>query len=1249
MKRKSEQAVALVVTLIMLALVTMMAVVFLSISRRERASVTVTTDMVTARLMTDAALARAQSEIASRILATANPFDYDLIVSTNFYNPAGFVPNASSSTNVNFDFRRDGQRLSRDSDWIQNIANLQYDARVPVVVPTNQTRLLTNDFRFFLDLNRNGFFEPTGLAPLSVGPNRQTNYGVVIGDPQWIGVLERPDQRHSESNRFVGRYAFVVVPAGKTLDINYVHNMAKEIPGPGDKFNRNQGVGSWEINLAGFLSGLNSNSWPTASILPGAYIFEPRSTFFNRGYAFDDALSVLRYRRTDTVDSARALFGARGVTAFLNDPIDRYSNDDILLDSRVIDNPDRPWPGNLNPIGYYDIQELFDTNKTSAAFVHRLTQPMALGWNVYDRYTFYRLLAQMGTDSRDSASNKLYQADYRQHWTNKLNLNYRNDVPNGQTNFIPWHPDPALLPRERFQEFGYTTADLFEKAADRMIRSSLTSHIFTNNAGFYETNFLLGTVPVRPNVSSTNIQIYHAPVVGASVFQTNREYSATLHRLLQVAANIHEATKPYRPGEPPAVFKPLFATNNSGIYISKWIEVHDAAMVTNVPWRNLEFPGDRAALNPADNVLGVPLIVAARKGYPSFNELSIETAVQVSRKLEVIRVGATTFRTNQMYVVGVSNIFGVEAWNSYTQAFGRNIQILVTNRYSMALSNVVGNTAGRVRLLNGIASANIQTNMWTNHPAPGSFILPVHTNFNFIPDSAYIASQPPFLFDPNSTNYFENRFDPPELYLYITNSLQYVVIDRDVTPHRIIDFVNLDKLVTFMDVSQRLMGDAAAGGGGFRRDSTISERDFWNPQRLGQGVTAPTAGVTNQISVALGNPNVAADVWASDIHNIGDKEKAIQKFREFFRPNSTNIAIQVPFTPTRKLYQRHSWQVNDPLVRFTVQDLADPILTDPLGTNNFMVIRPPNASLPVSNLGRLNDRYRPWGGNPNQSSDPGQFNLAIKDPLVRRSDDWQFPTNKLASIGLLGQVHRGTPWQTVYLKSTVENTNAWLQWSGSYGTHPTNDWRIMDLFTVAPSDNASRGLLSVNQTNLAAWSAVLSGVTVLSNSLAEVSSRSVPQYSRVLIEPNSPQLHYIVDGINLAKQQQTNRTFRTAGDVLAAPELTVASPFLQVNRRQLENGISDAAYERIPQQIMSLLKTDEPRVVIYAFGQSLKPADRSLVTVPGFFNLCTNYQVTGEFAAKAMLRLEDVEPSSVAPQLQRMRAVIENYQVLQQE
>src|SRR5690606_2999951 len=137
-------------------------------------------------------------------------------------------------------------------------------------------------------------------------------------------------------------------------------------------------------------------------------------------------------------------------------------------------------------------------------------------------------------------------------------------------------------------------------------------------------------------------------------------------------------------------------------------------------------------------------------------------------------------------------------------------------------------------------------------------------------------------------------------------------------------------------------------------------------------------------------------------------------------------------------------------------DLSDPVLTNPFATNNIMILRPPTTPLPASNLGRVNERYRPWGEK--GSGDPTRYSLSIKDPMIRRSDDWSFPTNPFPNIGWIGRVHRGTPWQTVYLKATMETPNIWQNWAGSLGTHPTNDWKLVDVFTTAPNENAARGL-----------------------------------------------------------------------------------------------------------------------------------------------------------------------------------------------
>jgi hypothetical protein len=303
------------------------------------------------------------------------------------------------------------------------------------------------------------------------------------------------------------------------------------------------------------------------------------------------------------------------------------------------------------------------------------------------------------------------------------------------------------------------------------------------------------------------------------------------------------------------------------------------------------------------------------------------------------------------------------------------------------------------------------------------------------------------------------------------------------------------------------------------------------------------------------------------------------------------------------------------------------------------------------------------------SGSPTKQDLAVKDPMVLRSDDWDFPTNKFANVGWLGRVHRGTPWQTIDLKSPVANlNNTWMKWSGNgqftrnvgqfntnavpYNfitndaafTHPINDRYVLDLFTTAINDNATRGQLSVNQTNLAAWSAVLSGVNVMPDAFTNTFISPAGTY-----DPTSPPpVAYVVRGIQRTQTNYPGGVFRRVGDVLAVPELTVASPWLSTRT----NLMSDAVYERVPQQILGLLKgADQPRFVIYSFGQALKPADRSLVTAAGpFFGLCTNYQITAEVATRAVVRLEGLPqyPSSLTPQkpYSNLRAVVERFNLL---
>ncbi|MDB6124022.1 MAG: hypothetical protein JWQ71_3015, partial [Pedosphaera sp.] len=219
-----------------------------------------------------------------------------------------------------------------------------------------------------------------------------------------------------------------------------------------------------------------------------------------------------------------------------------------------------------------------------------------------------------------------------------------------------------------------------------------------------------------------------------------------------------------------------------------------------------------------------------------------------------------------------------------------------------------------------------------------------------------------------------------------------------------------------------------------------------------------------------------------------------------------------------------------------------------------------------------------------------------------------------------------------------------------------------DIFTTAQNENASRGQLSVNQTNLASWAAILSGVITLTNTTDGAKLLEYPPppltFEPLVIDPiaHSTIVSNMMAGINNLRSSLNasnqpvypGQVFQHLGDILAVPELTVNSPFLNLSDVQQQAGISDAVYERIPQQILSLLRLGEPRYVIYSYGQSLKPADRSIVQSGTYFGMCTNYQITGEVVTRAVVRVDNY-PVPGRPFTQPPRIVVESYTVLPPE
>jgi hypothetical protein len=269
--------------------------------------------------------------------------------------------------------------------------------------------------------------------------------------------------------------------------------------------------------------------------------------------------------------------------------------------------------------------------------------------------------------------------------------------------------------------------------------------------------------------------------------------------------------------------------------------------------------------------------------------------------------------------------------------------------------------------------------------------------------------------------------------------------------------------------------------------------------------------------------------------------------------------------------------------------------------------------------------------------------------------------------------------------------------SGQYydaaNTAPAQDRLLFDLFTTAFNDNATRGQLSVNvgasdpnnsQAGLAAWSALFSGVQVLSNNAvdAAISTNLIVQHAGSLtnftaypINPAGPggarsALGQAVAGINQTRANFVNLdglkgTFEHAGDVLSVPQLTDQSPFLNWNdAAQQVNGINDEMYEWLPQQAMSLLRVsgtpESPvRYVIYSYGQALKPAPKGIYTGSGqYFGMVTNYQVVAESATRTVVRYNGTRVGNIyetnssppiwvsVPSMTNNNAQIERFNVL---
>ncbi len=660
------------------------------------------------------------------------------------------------------------------------------------------------------------------------------------------------------------------------------------------------------------------------------------------------------------------------------------------------------------------------------------------------------------------------------------------------------------------------------------------------------------------------------------------QYDAAVHRIFQVTANIYDATST---NEFPTVFRPLFNATGNGVFLAGF--TYDNQVSTLPSWLD-------------SNPYGIPMVIAARKGLPNFNEFTMRTDLLMQRKLQLTRPsngpGTRPNATNQMYVLSISNFFGVESWNAYPNApsYPRELSIVVSNFTTATLANGFGvQGAGTFAVA---ANNMIPAQSWPGGlQGTNAFRLTLNTITSFMDKAVYRFNGN--YFTNNSTNAFEIFAGYPLPYWILTISNRVTYFMTEPGTGRILDFVSLQD-GTVVDLFRDLVASNPYDRIGGGMSSTIA--GVWNTNRA-FGPTGATEGIRRQLDISLGILPTANSDWRTyaltTTTTENNKNAAVNGFRYFaglapltpdaFQTNTT-LQIETPFNPAAKLAVLSTWQANDPLVHYHVSDLKPGG-----GATNLQYLKPtqPATNVSPSSLAYLNFNYSSWGGNPLASFEgPTSYNRSVIDPGVYSADQWNFPTNETLSTRWLGRVHRGTPWQTIYLKADAAPFWVWTNQSsdlvlstngGPYSrTHPTNDWRLAALLASLLNTNDVRTLTSINTTNANSWAATLAGLTTLSNiATTPILGQPVP-YQTNSITIDALQTLTIVSGINRVRSANRGEYFVDVAEFLSVPELSSASPWLNLTGAQPKWGMTDEAYEILPSQLLGLIRFDPVGTVL---------------------------------------------------------------------
>jgi hypothetical protein len=353
-------------------------------------------------------------------------------------------------------------------------------------------------------------------------------------------------------------------------------------------------------------------------------------------------------------------------------------------------------------------------------------------------------------------------------------------------------------------------------------------------------------------------------------------------------------------------------------------------------------------------------------------------------------------------------------------------------------------------------------------------------------------------------------------------------------------------------------------------------------------VFSPTWGIQNHIAVCIGWVQPTEYEWRNFspfIANPTVRLTAQYVFRRaLLNASSDTNVFYTPFDHARTVFLNYSWVANDPLVHYTPADLDWYSIT-----NQVELDRTIDPS--IRNIRRVNYRYEPWTSVlPSGSMSLTRFDLALKDPLVARSDDWDLPEAQPFSPAWLGRAHRGTPWQTIDLKATMPNLSIWSQWTGFESqeaalVHPSLDRPLVAQLAVLLNTNPPANLASLNPESVAGWLPVLDSIAVLSNSVSEADLLRDPflgaSFDPLMMWSNSAQAGLVAEALEAARAGAPGGRFQDIGSLLAVPELSVESPWVDGSTSQLrQRGISDAAYEAIPAALLARLRPESVATVL---------------------------------------------------------------------